>query len=491
MRRYLTSIFFLVSFVLAGCVQTGIVAPDDPAPVKEMTDLSLLVDDTDQITWSVGDELAVLSSADTKTCNRFVVSSKEGSTATLTGKIVKGSKMCAVYPFDESASMSVDGQMLLLASSMPAEQTEENLADVYVAVEKDGRLEFQPSSAKVRVTIKADGAAEEIVKVAVSGNNNENLSGAVQIMAFSQGTPVMMAPSAGEGTEAVLHGNWTVTSEKPLVVELGVAPGLLSGGYTISVTKADGVSSMKEYSTSVSLKSHATTALEEFVFEGPKYYFEYIADAKLDVAGYKNDYNAETRTGKIWLNTTDIPENILAENKDIKGVHIPAFITEVGAAAFQNCSNLTTLTFEEGSCLEVIRTTAFQKTALVRISFPASLKEVEVQGFQGVSTLRGISFPADSQLERLQQGAFNGSTQLEDPLVLPATVVFLDRCFNNKYNPKISPTILAVTPPELGNGGKGVFNVNGLNKIYVPKQSVDAYKNAWTTYKAYFAAIPE
>ena len=51
-------------------------------------------------------------------------------------------------------------------------------------------------------------------------------------------------------------------------------------------------------------------------------------------------------------------------------------------------------------------------------------------------------------------------------------------------------TIKAVTPPEVGTG---VFNGMGSNYvIYVPSQSVNAYKNArgWATYASHVQAIP-
>lgn len=488
MRQKLTSLIALASFALAGCSQSTIEAPNEPGPVKDTVSTDFIIEDSDLITWETDDAVSIISSSDSKANSRFVVESKEGTTARLTGKMIKGNALCAVYPYDENSCMNVDGQMYLISSYLPAEQTESGISDIFVAVENEGALSFYPSAAKVRITVKSDGSDEEVASVSLSGNNDESLSGPVQIMAFPKGQPVMMAPAAG-GTDVTITGTWTVTDAQPLTVDLSVAPALLSNGYTISVTKADGITSVKKYDTSISLASTKTTELEEFVFEGPKFWFEYTADKKLDVAGYKNDYDSATGKGKLWFATETIPESILDGNKEIKGVHIPAFITEVGAGAFKGCSSLSSLTFEEGSSLKIIRTTAFQKTALVRIDFPASLTAVEVQGFQGTNNLRGITFPADSRLERLEQGAFNGTTVMDD-ITLPASVKFLDRCFNNKYVPKINATILATTPPELGNGGKGVFNENGLNKIYVPAASLEAYKAAWTTYTKYFVAIP-
>lgn len=70
---------------------------------------------------------------------------------------------------------------------------------------------------------------------------------------------------------------------------------------------------------------------------------------------------------------------------------------------------------------------------------------------------------------------------------LPSTVISLGsmafyRC------PSMSLTILATTPPTRSSGS---FTLPGSGTIYVPAESVDAYKAAWSSEASRIQAIPE
>ncbi len=483
MKRSLTYLAAAV-IIASGCSQKEITAPERFISPKDTVDLSITGLDLPDMEWKEGDGISLFSTADTKSNRLFTVVSREVGTATFSGRIVRGSRLCAVYPYSEENSVTVDGKMLTVTGIVPASQIAGQPSDLYVAVSDDGNFSFLPSCAKARITVKADGSEEEIKAVSVTAAGGENLSGKARVMAFEGGIPVMLPSTDANGSSATLNGEWTI-GEEPLTLDISVIPGALAEGYTISVTKSDGIKSEKKYETPVTFRSGSVTALADFVFEGPKYYFLYTADEKLAVEGYKHEFS--DGEGKIYLNTPEIPAGLLTGNTVIKGVHIPADIETIGDQAFDNCTSLASLTFEEGSVLTSIGSQAFRKTAVKTVNFPKSLNVLGVQSFNNAASLVTVTFPDDSNLETISQGVFNGAVSLKD-VVIPASVKSLDKAFNTKFTTKLTITFKGVTPPTLA-AATGIFNLSYLNAIYVPAESVDAYKTAWGTYAKYIKAI--
>ena len=59
----------------------------------------------------------------------------------------------------------------------------------------------------------------------------------------------------------------------------------------------------------------------------------------------------------------------------IETVEIPASVTTIGSSAFEDCTNLNTLTLNEG--LQTIKTAAFKNTALTTVSIPSTVNVTE------------------------------------------------------------------------------------------------------------------
>ena len=71
-------------------------------------------------------------------------------------------------------------------------------------------------------------------------------------------------------------------------------------------------------------------------------------------------------------------------------------------------------------------------------------------------------------------------------VTLPSTVTYIDGAFGNCWNLR-TVTCLATTPPTLTEGSID----DGVDYIYVPAQSVNAYKSAsgWSDYSSKIRAI--
>lgn len=100
------------------------------------------------------------------------------------------------------------------------------------------------------------------------------------------------------------------------------------------------------------------------------------------------------------------------------------------------------------------------------------------------STFTGITVPEG--IKQIGSSAFEYSSSLT-VVNYPSTITTFRNMIYYRCPRTITLTILAVTPPTLGDGAE-TLPTNGT--IYVPAGSVDAYKSAWTSYASRIQAIP-
>ena len=179
-------------------------------------------------------------------------------------------------------------------------------------------------------------------------------------------------------------------------------------------------------------------------------------------------------------------------------ITIPASVTTLKGPVFQD-SGLQTIFFEEGSQLKTLGNDAFANTPLTAITIPASVTTLEKSPFRDCGKLTTVIFAENSQLETISDGAFQGCYALP-AITIPTTVTTIGhRAFGNcdalkkmiipanvtnidyeafSYCDNLSViNILAQTPPTLGTD---VFAGIAENfRIYVPRESVNAYKTAY------------
>lgn len=110
--------------------------------------------------------------------------------------------------------------------------------------------------------------------------------------------------------------------------------------------------------------------------------------------------------------------------------------------------------------------------------------EIETQGFYN-SVLEEVKMP---KIVTIGVSAFYNSKKLKE-VDLPATIESIGRTAFQYCSALTTIYCRATTPPTLGNDA---FRYISLNKIYVPAESVDAYKAAsgWSNYANYIEAIP-
>ena len=189
-------------------------------------------------------------------------------------------------------------------------------------------------------------------------------------------------------------------------------------------------------------------------------------------------------------------------------INIPSTVKYIGNSAFYGCSNLSQLTLNEG--LEIIEHSAFRGCKKLKsVTIPNSVTTLEGYAFgynigltsatigSGLTSVGDFIFAHCSGITNvsLTEGLTKlGKTMFErcnklSSVVIPSTIEYIgDNAFIN-CSGLTSVTCLAENPPELGTSA--VF-YNSTCPIYVPAESVDAYKSAtnWSTYASRIQAIP-
>jgi hypothetical protein len=156
-------------------------------------------------------------------------------------------------------------------------------------------------------------------------------------------------------------------------------------------------------------------------------------------------------------------EGILRFNSDINGVmNISDSVTSIGFYAFTNLNNITTLNI--GSGMTVIGSVFPSMTGLTAVTIPNTITKIGSAAFYNCYSLKTVIIP--SGVTRIEAAAFRQCSGLT------------------------KVCCLATTPPTMTNNN--VFESTNNCPIYVPSQSVSAYKSAtnWSTYASRIQAIP-
>lgn len=176
------------------------------------------------------------------------------------------------------------------------------------------------------------------------------------------------------------------------------------------------------------------------------------------------DYTGTTPTSYVNCNASSILTSgeTRSNPSGLSGATIGDCVTELGEKVFYSCSKFSSVTISDN--VSVIGTYAFGYTALSGVTLPSSLTTIGNNAFY-YTKLESINIP--SGCTSIGNSAFGSSTALT------------------------SVTVNATTPPTLGTGA--FTNTNANLKIYVPCDSVAAYKAAtnWSSYASKIEAIPD
>ena len=186
-------------------------------------------------------------------------------------------------------------------------------------------------------------------------------------------------------------------------------------------------------------------------------------------------YNCYKLTSVTIPNSvTYIGSSAFAECSRLTSVTIPNSVTTIGEGAFKYCSSITSVTIPNS--VTTIGGWAFSIcSSLTSVTIPNSVTTIGDNAFMGCSSLTSVTIP--NSVTRIGSEAFSDCTNLQKVNIGNSVKTIGEFAFNKCTNiTQISSE--AVVPPTCESGVFFYINTSKC-KLIVPKNSLDAYKQAY------------
>lgn len=209
------------------------------------------------------------------------------------------------------------------------------------------------------------------------------------------------------------------------------------------------------------------TKLSATYSNGQSYSKECDGNSTLMFSETKENGNNHTIMTSVVIGdcVTRTQNNVFAQCYSLTSVTIPNSVTSIGSWAFDNCSGLTSVTLPTG--LTSIEENTFSDTRLTGITIPNTVTNIGAWAFGYCKRINSITIPQN--VTSIGDHVFYACSNLT------------------------SLTVNATTPPTLGEKAFYKNNTSTIDSIiiYVPSQSVNAYKsaNGWSEYADRIQAI--
>ena len=180
---------------------------------------------------------------------------------------------------------------------------------------------------------------------------------------------------------------------------------------------------------------------------------------------------------------TTIESSAFSGCSSLTSINIPDSVTSIGYNAFSDCSSLKSVTIGNG--VTSIGSSAFSDCSrLTSVNLGNSVMTIGYNAFYNCDSLESINIP--NCVKSIGSSAFENCSSLKSVTIGNGVTSIENGAFESCYN-LASVYCKATTPPSLGYSSYFTFYENASGrKIYVPRNSVDAYKSAagWSKYAA-------
>lgn len=282
----------------------------------------------------------------------------------------------------------------------------------------------------------------------------------------------------------------------------------VGGNTKLSATYSNGQSYSMECDSSAVLSQSNTTPSG---YDKTKMTSAIIGNCVTSI-GYRAFYTCSALTSvTIPTSVTSIDWSAFSKCTSFTSISIPNSVSTLGESVFFDCRKLNSVTL--GSGLRSIGSQAFaQCYRLTNIVIPNGVTTIGYRVFENCSGLTSVTLP--SGLTSIEEGMFDSSSLTG--LTIPSTVTSIGtwvfgycKRINSITIPQnvtsigdyvfyacdnlTSLRVNATTPPTLGEKAfyKNDTSIINSIRIYVPSQSVNAYKSAsgWSEYASRIQAI--
>ncbi len=183
---------------------------------------------------------------------------------------------------------------------------------------------------------------------------------------------------------------------------------------------------------------------------------------------------------------TNIGEAAFLSCHSLTSITIPSSVTSIGVGVFSDCSSLTSIVIPDS--VTILGGSVFDRcSSLVSVVIPDSVMSIGSAAFSRCSSLTSITIP--NSVTSIGFYAFLSCSRLTS-IVIPDSVTIIDSNAFWDCGSLTSIVVNSTTPPA---GGSNMFSYTNDCPIYVPAESVDAYKSAqyWSDYADRIQAIQE
>ena len=187
-----------------------------------------------------------------------------------------------------------------------------------------------------------------------------------------------------------------------------------------------------------------------------------------------NGWPTSMTSATISDGITSLPDNAFL-NSGLIEIEIPDSVTSLGGSCFQSCFFLSSITIPDS--VISFGWGCFQScSSLSSITIPTGVTSLSDYCFFGCNSLSSITIP--DSMTSLGNSCFQSCSSLSSITIGTGVTSIAMLCFDS-CSSLTAITCLPTAPPTSGGG---MFDNTNNCPIYVPNDSVEAYKSAWSEY---------
>ena len=222
------------------------------AQIEQETSTKTYMDAHNNIRWSEGDQIVGFMKSSLGLKYR-ILSSSVGKTSAFFEKVSGGNDYVGAgtewdhnvvyYPYSDAVEAEKSGNNYALNIVLPSEQTYAaesfgNGSMAMVAVSEDNDITFRNVLGGMKLQLRG---TQKVKSIKLEGKNNEKLSGAATVTAYTDETKPAITMASGASTSVTLNCGSGVQLNESKATEfiISLPPVLFSKGFTVKVTDAD------------------------------------------------------------------------------------------------------------------------------------------------------------------------------------------------------------------------------------------------------------